>query len=154
MTIVQIRCFLNCLQLWRLSATISWWHPIIPMHLFTWPDSQSKHLRIMPHIPTRLVLSQRTGPQQRQVRIHFIWHIYPSPQLPSSHRCQYSSNCRLSLRQNCYPLSHPRHSTVILPCLATSQTSVDLHIIASGHCVISGGLSQICLLYTSPSPRD
>ena len=57
----------------------------------------------MPYIPTRLVLSQRTGPQQRQVRIHFIWHIYPSPQLPSSHRCQYSRNCRLSRRQNCYP---------------------------------------------------
>jgi len=39
------------------------------------------------------------------------------------------------------PLESP--STVILPCLTTSQTSVDLHIITSGHCVISGRFQAV-----------
>jgi len=108
------------------------------MHRCTWPGCQSKYLGIMPHIPTRLVLSQQTGPQQRQVRIHFIWHIYPSPQLLSSHRCQYSRNYRPSQTKL---LPSESLSTVILPSLTTPQTSVDLHIITSGHCVILGGHS-------------
>ena len=101
----------------------------------------------MPHISTRLVLSQRTEPQQRQVRIHFIWYIYPSPrpQLPSSHRCQYSRNCRLSLSDKIVTLGVTLDSNLTLSNhISNICRSTHYHIRALRHIrPLSGGLSQM-----------
>jgi len=108
----------------------------------------------MPHILTLLVLtvlSQRAGPQQRQVKIHFIWHIYTRLR-------NFPPLTGVNIAGTVVPLSDKivtlgvTLACNLIPCLTTSQTSVDLHIITSGHCVISGGFSQMTWPRCLPLP--
>ena len=95
----------------------------------------------MPHILTLLVLSQRTG--LNSSKSEFI--LFGT----STCLCNFPPLTGVNIAETVVPLSDKIVTLgVTLDSNLTfsnhiSDISVDLHIITSGHCVISGGLSQM-----------